>query len=204
LIVSDLLAEAGDEVALSTTAAIVVFNPFSGAQVSIPQTGGVLVDDINVNLVSADSVEPPPSSSPPPSDVPPSLANVCASAAPIAPGEMLIKSEASKHIHGADPRATGYTVVCGQICPVSLRYAPFYYSNGELAGAVAYYGRFSGNGQPRLYGAVGKAPQHIASQIARKAATIGNGKLYLQMSGDTSGPGTSCKEFNPTGRNGSL
>ena len=117
---------------------------------------------------------------------------------------MLIKSDPSDHIHTGDARTTGYTVVCSRLCPKTLSYVPFYYSDGTLAGAVAKYGIFRGNGKPRLYGAVGKAPQHFSSEIARQAAGIGNGKLYIQMSASSQGSETWCKEFNPSGRNGGL
>jgi hypothetical protein len=132
------------------------------------------------------------------------LADVCATTSVIGAGQMLIKSEISDHINSGDPRATGYTVVCAADCPKNLRKTDFFYADGSYAGSVGYYGTFSGNGRPRLYGAAGGAEQHFVSQIAPKAAGIGNGKLYMQMSSATSGPATSCKEFNPTGRNGSL
>ena len=132
------------------------------------------------------------------------LSSVCAVTSPIQPLEMLIKSEASAHINDGDLRTTGYTVVCGTVCPKNLRKADFFYANGEYAGSVGYYGTFSGNGQPRLYGAAGDAEQHFALEIAAKAATIGNGMLYLQVSAATTGETTACKEFAPAGRNGSI
>jgi hypothetical protein len=132
------------------------------------------------------------------------LASVCTSFTPILNLQMLIKSEISAHINPLDKRATGYTLVCGSQCPQNLRKADFFYADGSYAGSVGYYGRFSGNGKPRLYGAAGGAPQHFARQIAAKAATIGNGKLYIQISAATSGESTICKEFNPTGRNGGI
>jgi hypothetical protein len=193
-----------------------------------PLGASILVDHVNVSNLPAGPVATPtstptptptlaptpapqatktptPTATPSGSGRPPaSLNGVCASRSAIAPGEMLIKSEASDHIHTGDPRTTGYTVVCARLCPRNQSYAQFFYSDGSVAGAVARYGTFRGNGKPRLYGAVGRAPQHIASEIASKAATIGNGKLYLQISAAVSGGATVCKEFNPQGRNGSL
>lgn len=161
------------------------------------------VDQCRASLSGGSPSDPPAE---PPSGEPPvgGLAMVCASTSSILPGQMLIKSEASNHIHNGDPRTTGYTLVCGSQCTANLRRSDFFYADGSYAGSVGYYGRFSGNGQPRLYGAAGGAPQHFASQIAAKASGIGNGMLYLQVSSATEGAGTECKEFAPGGRNGSL
>ena len=136
-----------------------------------------------------------------------SLSDVCASIETIEPGEMLIKSEISKHISKADRRATGYTIVCGSKCLARGRATmPFFYSNGEVAGYVArYLPNFSGNGKRRFYGGVGKAPQHFASEIALYADTLATGPLlYMQNSKAESGASTTCMEFNPRGRNGGL
>jgi hypothetical protein len=223
LVVGDFLEDEGDEFALVSSDTVVVGNPFSGSKVTVarPQGNLILIDSFNINTISggADShPSPHPTASPRPApqatrtpggsggtgSTPTSLNAVCASRSSIASGEMLIKSEASDHIHNGDPRTTGYTLVCARLCPSNQSYAQFFYSDGSFAGAVARYGTFRGNGRPRLYGAVGRAPQHFASEIADKAASIGNGKLYLQISAATEGRGTVCKEFNPTGRNGSL
>ncbi len=220
LVVGDFLTDDGDEYALVSSSTVLIGNPFSGSQVEVtkPVANAILVDSFNVNPISTPTAPKPrpqptsvprtsPTATPSPGNggaVPSSLNSVCASRSAVASGEMLIKSEASTHIHNGDPRTTGYTVVCARVCPRNQSYAQFFYSDGTLAGAVAKYGTFRGNGKPRLYGAVGQAPQHFASEIAQKAATIGNGKLYLQVSGATQGSGTVCKEFNPVGRNGSL
>lgn len=205
--VGNFLSNPGYELAIQSNSGITVWNIFDNTTRNITAPGGVLVDEINLNQIDPVSnpnpSEPPtesPLPPPPADDAPPALSAVCASTSLISSGEMLIKSEASNHIHDGDARTTGYTVVCGALCPAHLNYVPFFYSNGELAGAVGYYGLFSGNGRPRLYGAAGDADQHFASAIAKRAAQIGNGKLYLQMKPD----GSSCKQFNPSGRNGSL
>jgi hypothetical protein len=226
VVVGDLRSNPGQEVAVGRSQTVNILNLFDGSEIAVSVPNGVLVDGININLMSSqqsNTPQPSPTSAPPaappvratpvpgpqptPGNSPPSSASlqkVCANVSAIAPSEMLIKSEPSNHIHGGDPRTTGYTVVCAQRCPKNLGYAQFFYADGTFAGAVAKYGNFSGNGQPRLYGAVGQAPQHFANEIAQKAATIGNGKLYLQMSTATEGADTDCKEFAPSGRNGSL
>lgn len=211
----NFLPNPGFEIAVKTADGVLIANPFDGTQKRLPTPNGVLVDELNINLLKAtSSVTPPAQRTPPPTSQPtprpdtptipaepPSggLASVCTSTSAISPGQLLVKSEISNHIHGGDPRATGYTVVCAAQCPSARSYVPFYYSDGVEAGAVGYYGTFSGNGRPRLYGAASDAPQHFVSDIAPKASQDGrNGKLYLSM-----GNG-SCKEFNPVGRNGSL
>ena len=136
-----------------------------------------------------------------------SLEAVCESIETIDAGELLIKSEISKHISKGDRRASGYTVVCGSKCLARGRVTtPFFYSNGEVAGYVArYLPNFSGNGKRRFYGGVGKAPQHFAEQIAAYADTLASGAmLYMQTSKVEGGSGTTCMEFNPRGRNGGL
>lgn len=214
VVVGNYLPEKGYEIAVRGVLQAFIVNTFTGARREISAPDGVLVDEFNINQVIAGATnsepEPqptePPANEPPPSNpgspAPGSLRGVCSTISSIAAGEMLIKSEISKHIHGGDPRATGYTVVCARICPNSMSRVPFYYANGEEAGAVGYYSTFSGNGQPRLYGAAASADQHFAGQIAQRARGIGSGKLYLKMNGGD-GPGA-CKEFEPTGRNGSL
>ncbi len=220
LVVGDFLQDAGDEYALVSSSSVLIGNPFSGSQTTVakPIANPILVDSFNVNQIIAPAVPtalPQPTTVPRPSPsatnrpggggaLPTSLDSVCASRSSIAAGEMLVKSEASNHIHNGDPRTTGYTVVCARVCPRNQSYAQFFYSDGSFAGAVARYGTFRGNGKPRLYGAVGQAPQHFASEIAQKAATVGNGQLYLQISGASQGSETVCKEFSPVGRNGSL
>ena len=214
-IYGNFLPNPGFEIAIKTADGVLIVNPFDGTQRTLSMPGGVLVDELNINQLQATGGAtptpqrtPPPSSQPTPSPANPSapaeppsggLASVCTSTSAISPGQLLVKSEISNHIHGGDPRATGYTVVCAAQCPSARNYVPFYYSDGAEAGAVGYYGNFSGNGRPRLYGAAADAPQHFVSEIAPRASQNGrNGKLYLSM-----GNGA-CKEFNPVGRNGSL
>ena len=212
-IYGNFLTNPGFEIAVKSANGVIIANPFDGTQIEVVTPAGVLVDELNINRLGAAAKPAPtprpdpstpevPAPTPPeaPTGEPPTggLAAVCRTVSPISLGEMLVKSEISDHIHGGDPRATGYTVVCARLCPAGRNNVPFYYSDGAQAGSVGYYGTFSGNGRPRLYGAAGGAPQHFVSQIAPEAARRGNGKLYLDM-----GNG-SCKEFNPTGRNGSL
>ena len=217
-VVGNFMTDAGYEVGVKTKSGVTMLNPFTKVRKSLVTPDGVIVDEININkLVSQSSggeePTPVPTTTPgspvTPGDPidpsqPASLRRVCASTSSISIGEMLIKSEISNHIHNGDPRATGYTVVCARLCPRNLSYTSFFYANGEFAGAVGMYGRFAGNGQPRLYGAAGSAPQHSAAEISAKAVRIGNGKLYMQISADTEGAGTVCKEFSPIGRNGGL
>lgn len=209
ILVGNFAGESGEEIAVQNESGFRLFNPGAKKHQFVAAPAGIAVDEVNINQVG--SSEPDNGggddvpSTPPDSNAPPlaGLRSVCERHSPIAMGELLIKSEISQHIPGLDPRATGYTVVCARLCPRNQSLANFFYADGSYAGSVAYYGTFSGNGKPRLYGAVGQAPQHFASQIAARARTIGNGKLYLQMSSARSGGATECKEFNPTGRNGS-
>jgi hypothetical protein len=212
VVVGNFLSNPGFEFAIQNPSGVTIVNPFDGTMKDVVTPTGVLVDEFNINKIG-NKAEPeesvpqqpvpvaPPSGTPKvdlPSSPAASLSEVCSSISAILPGEMLVKSEISKHIHSIDPRATGYTLVCGSQCPSGMDYVPFYFSDGQLAGAVGYFGIFSGNGKPRLYGAAADAPQHSARQIAQQAAQIGDGKLYLSM-----GNGT-CKQFNPIGRNGSI
>ena len=212
VLIGDFLSdEIGEEVAIHSVATLHIYSRVQQKVVQIPVPSGIAVDEINSNSFVTAPTPPanpappqnPPTTGTPIPGVPPEggLAAVCSEVSPISAGEMLIKSDPSGHIGRHDPRTTGYTVVCARDCPTTLRYTPFYYANGELAGAVAMYGLFSGNGRPRLYGAVGQAPQHDARAIASKAATLGNGKLYISMGGTAL---SRCKEFAPLGRNGSL
>lgn len=201
VVVGDFLVAAGEEIAVYGDDAVYIYSPETSQVTQIDAVDGIAVDEVNINAVeSRDSDSNDGGGETPDGD----LATVCASYTPIISGQMLIKSEISKHINPGDVRATGYTLVCGSQCVKNLNKADFFYADGSYAGSVGYYGRFSGNGQPRLYGAAGGAPQHFASQIARKADGIGNGKLYMQTSRAKSGSTTTCKEFNPRGRNGGV
>jgi hypothetical protein len=206
VLVGNYTTDAGDEVAVQTESGFLVYNPLTKVKSLISAPAGIAVDEVNINTLGEPEDNTPAPPPPPPSDQPPlaGLFGVCEKYSAIANGEMLIKSEISQHIPGQDPRATGYTLVCARLCPKNLSRSDFFFADGSYAGSVARYGTFHGNGKPRLYGAVGEAPQHFASDIAAKASTIGNGKLYMQISSARSGAGTDCKEFNPTGRNGGL
>jgi hypothetical protein len=207
VLIGNYTADAGEEVAVQTESGFLVFNPQTKVKSLINTPAGIAVDEVNINrLGEPENNNPTPPPSNPPSNEPPlaGLSSVCENYSAIANGEMLIKSEISQHIPGQDPRATGYTLVCARLCPKNLSRADFFFADGSYGGSVARYGTFRGNGKPRLYGAVGEAPQHFASDIAAKASTIGNGKLYMQISSARAGAGTDCKEFNPTGRNGGL
>lgn len=206
VLVGNFLADAGEEVAVQIDGGFLVFNPTTKAKTLVSGPSGIAVDEVNINTLGEKQNEDTPVPPTPPSSDPPlaGIAGVCSRYSPIANGEMLIKSEISQHIPGMDPRATGYTLVCARLCVKNQNRADFFYADGSYAGSVARYGTFHGNGKPRLYGAVGEAPQHFASDIAAKASGIGNGKLYMQISSARTGPGTECKEFLPTGRNGGL
>lgn len=210
VVAGNFLANPGFEIGVQSAAGVMVLNPFDGHMQENAAPGGVLVDEFNINrlLKNSNPAKPttpddkpdprPTQPTSPPDAAPESLRSVCSSVTEVSPGEMLIKSQASPHINSGDARASGYTVVCGSQCPQNMSNVPFYFANGEQAGSVGYYGKFSGNGRPRLYGAASSAPQHFAKDIARRAAGIGNGFLYLQM-----GDGT-CKSFSPIGRNGAI
>jgi hypothetical protein len=208
IVVGDFLAAAGEEVGLVSSSRFQIFNPSSRESTEGAFASGIPVDEININrLQSSGGTGGNPgngNSGGGGGTVPDGgLAAVCGSYTSILNGQMLIKSEISNHINSGDARATGYTLVCGSQCPANLRKTDFFYANGLYAGSVGYYGTFSGNGRPRLYGAASAAPQHFVNLIAAKARTIGNGKLYIQISSAT-GSTAVCKEFNPTGRNGGI
>lgn len=211
ILIGNFTSAPGEEIAVQSDSGFVVYNPIAKSTTSVAAPSGIAVDEVNINRIGKtpssgggsggdDSDTPPNNGEPPPAG----LSAVCESYSAISMGQMLIKSEISNHIPGVDPRATGYTFICGSQCTRNLSKTDFFYSNGSYAGSVAMYGTYSKNGKPRLYGAVGQAPQHFASDIAAKALTIGNGKLYMQMSAARSGSGTECKEFNGSGRNGGV
>ncbi len=213
VLVGNFTSEPGEEVAVQSDSGFIVYNPVNKATTPVAAPAGIAVDEVNINRIGKTpttgggggtddgDTDPPPTNGEPP---PAGLRAVCESYSTISVGQMLIKSEISNHIPGVDPRATGYTFICGSQCTRNLSKSDFYYSNGAYAGSVAMYGTYSKNGKPRLYGAVGQAPQHFADEIAAKARTIGNGKLYMQISAARSGAGTECKEFNGEGRNGGV
>lgn len=133
------------------------------------------------------------------------LRKVCRTVKTVTGNEFLWKSEISNHITGGDLRRTGPTLVCNRICPASFP-MPFYYSDGVQAGSVGYYGRFSGNGQPRAYCAAGGAPQCYISQIAKHSTTGGrDGFVYLRFSKNgAAAKDTVCYKVRPLGRTGGV
>ena len=127
------------------------------------------------------------------------LKKLCKKIITLRPGQALIKSQISAHIPRGDARASGYTFVCGSLCASFP--APFYYSDGTLAGKLGYYGRYSANGRPRAYCAAGGAPRCSVSSIYAKARRKKTGSyLYLKSNS------TTCFKFNgaPGARNGGV
>lgn len=149
-----------------------------------------------------------PTKKPSPTPVLTGLSKVCAKVSKVVNGELLVKSEASTHINPNDCRTTGYTLVCGSKCPSSINahgITALYFSDGTRAAQLGYYGTFAQNGKPRAYGCSNGAPQHYAAKIAVEAKEKGrNGKLYLRMASDKTGPNTLCKEVNAEGRTGDV
>lgn len=121
---------------------------------------------------------------------PRNISSVCSSTKPLS--GLLVKSEISHHINSGDPRAAGYTLVCGRSCVQFI--ADFYYCDGTKAGSFGYYGRWDGNGKPRAYGASGGAPAHNVRSIqavARKKKCGSN--LFLKTSRSKK---SACLSFN--------
>ncbi len=127
------------------------------------------------------------------------LGNVCGTIRQVTGREFLWKSEISNHINPSDPRATGPTFICNQVCatfPMS-----FYYSDGSLAGVVGYYGKWNQTGKARAYCAAGGAPQCFISSINTNARRRGrDGFVYLQTNPRTGN--TVCYKVRPLGRTG--
>ena len=108
---------------------------------------------------------------------PRSVSSVCSSSRPLS--GLLVKSQISHHINSGDPRAAGYTLVCGRSCVQFI--ADFYYCDGSKAGSFGYYGTWSGNGKARAYGAAGGAPAHSVRAIQATARKKKCGStLYLK------------------------
>ena len=127
------------------------------------------------------------------------LGDVCATVRQVTGREFLWKSEISHHINPGDPRATGPTFICNQICPTFPM--SFYYSDGTLAGVVGYYGKWNVSGKARAYCAAGGAPQCFISQINTNARRRGrDGYVYLQT-GKTRN-NTVCYKVRPLSRTG--
>jgi hypothetical protein len=125
-----------------------------------------------------------------------SLAAVCPSVKKVTGSEFLWKSEISKHISTRDPRAAGPTFICNRLCPKKWP-MNFYYSDGDKAGAVGYYGIYRGTGKSRAYCAAGGTPRCSIRQISANSRKAGrDGKLYLKLSNSV------CYQVNPVGRTG--
>ena len=125
-----------------------------------------------------------------------SLSTVCPTVKQVTGSEFLWKSQISDHISSKDPRASGPTFICNKLCP-STWPMNFYYSDGEKAGAVGYYGVYRGTGKARAYCAVRGARKCFISRIAAHSKTAGrDGKLYLKLSDST------CYQVAPVGRTG--
>ena len=203
MIAGDFNASGSDEIAFQISTGFLIYNPSDGSTVKITAPAGIAVDEININRLGGsaddwvdDTAGDIPASGP--------LADVCANFRMLKFPEMLIKSESSGHINTADPRKSGYTVLCGTVCPKNLRKADIFYSDGSYAASVGKYNNWIATNKPRLYGATAGAPAHSAARIARVARTKGNGKIYLQTSRARRGAATLCREFNPSGRNGGV
>ena len=124
---------------------------------------------------------------------------VCKTVREVTGREFLWKSEISNHINPGDPRATGPTFICNQLCP--LFPMSFYYSDGSLAGAVGYYGKWNVSGKSRAYCAAGGTPQCFINQINTTSRRGGrDGYVYLQTSRKTGA--TVCYKVRPLGRTG--
>lgn len=202
IVVGKFRPTGGEELAIQTDKGFIIYDPLTGKRRTIQAPKGTAADEININQIGGspdDWSDGNPGGGTP---VTGPLAEVCAAYSPVVFPEMFIKSEASGHIN--DPRCTGYSLMCGTQCPVNVRKADFFYADGTYAGSFAVYSIWGATGKPRMYGAVGAAPQHFADKIAKKARKIGNGKLYLQISRARTGSGTFCKEFAPTGRVGGV
>lgn len=127
------------------------------------------------------------------------LGQVCKTVRQVTGREFLWKSEISHHISPGDPRATGPTFICNQICPTFPM--SFYYSDGDLAGAVGYYGRWNVSGKARAYCAAGGTRQCFISQINTNSRRRGrDGYVYLQTR--KAAGNTVCYKVRPVGRTG--
>lgn len=126
------------------------------------------------------------------------LGDVCHTIGTVVGREFLWKSEISNHINPGDPRATGPTFICNEICPKFPM--SFYYSDGTLAGQVGYYGPWNVTGKARAYCAAGGTPQCFINQISTNSRRRGrDGYVYLQ----TRKTGTKvCYKVRPIGRTG--
>ncbi len=123
------------------------------------------------------------------------LRNICNAVHPLR--NALLKNVLPGHISPTDNRAPGFALICGSDCtsawPVNA-----YYSDGGRAFSLDKYGIWDGNGKPRAYCAVGRAPQCSVSSVVRESKRKGrDGRVYLHFGGK------SCRAAIPGQRNGS-
>lgn len=127
------------------------------------------------------------------------LSDVCGTIRQVTGREFLWKSTISDHINQGDPRASGPTFICNQICPSFPM--SFFYSDGTLAGLVGYYGKWNVSGKSRGYCAAGGAPRCFISQINTNSRRSGrDGYVYLQTNKRTGNK--VCYKVRPLGRTG--
>lgn len=133
---------------------------------------------------------------PKPTEALKAMKSVCKSVRDGGGRSFLYKSEISPHINPGDPRASGPTLVCNQVCSKSSR-IPLYYSDGTLAAVMGYYGRWNVTGRPRYYCAAGGTPACSNRTLARDSRARGrDGKIYVKLD-------STCWRVNPIGRTGS-
>lgn len=93
----------------------------------------------------------------------------------------LYKVEASTHINRLDPRTSGPTLICNRECPSSFP-ASLYYSDGNLAAKLGYYGVWNVTGKARAYCAAGGVPKCSNREIQNSSRARGrDGNVYLRM-----------------------
>lgn len=125
------------------------------------------------------------------------LSDVCKSVSPIS---ALLKNAWPGHISRADPRSRGFALVCNRRdCPRKFPVTA-YYSDGVQAFRLGYYGRWSGNGQPRAYCSAGGAGSCSATLVTKEAKKFDrDGKVYLVFDAAKK----VCRTATPGKRNGS-
>lgn len=128
-----------------------------------------------------------------------SFSDSCATVRQVTGREFLWKSQISHHIPSSDPRASGPTFICNQLCP--LFPMSFFYSDGTRAGQVGYYGTWSATGKARAYCAAGGAAKCSISTINSDSRKKGrDGFVYLQL--NRKAGKTVCYKVRPLGRTG--
>lgn len=204
IVVGSFAGTRSEGLAVQTASGFLVLDPGTGKETPVPAPAGIAIDEININQLGGSPDDWSDGNPGGGTEGTGPLAGVCAHYSPVEFPQMLIKSQASGHISGGDPRSTGYSLMCGTQCPVNTRKADIYYADGTYAASVGIYSIWGATNKPRMYGGAGAAAPHNARKIARRAKSLGNGKLYLQVSRARTGSNTFCKEFNPTGRNGGV